>query len=232
MAASGNNPNLLDLNEEEWCRFLSDIAHKMKNKLGGIHGFSALLEKDLDEEDPRKRLILKAQDGILQLNAILIQYMKIFSRIDPQPKDSDLAALLRDAILRFGSQRPPGGQAKAPVFAAPPKPVHAVLDQDLLMEWTVQALTFASGVSEKIESVQLEGFPDGRLRIGIAFTLTRNGLPANESERIPELLLNAEPFESRLSLAIAARAGRILGGVTENRALSPAKRLMTLQLSQ
>jgi len=232
MANSGKNSNLLDLNEEEWCRFLSEIAHKMKNKLGGIHGFSALLEKDLEEDDPRKRLILKAQDGILQLNTLLILTMKIFSKVEPQLKDADLVPLLRDAILRFESQKRPGDPAKAPGLIAPDRPVYALLDHDLLMEWTVQVLAFASGVSEKIETVQLERLGDEQLRIGVAYTLSRNGLSANQSECVTDLLLNAEPFETRLFLAIAARVGRILGGITETRALSSSKRLMTLQLSK
>jgi len=140
--------------------------------------------------------------------------------------------LLRDAILRFESQKPPGVPAKAPVLIAADRPVYAFLDQDLLMEWTVQALAFASGVSEKIETVQLESLGDERLRVGVAYTLSRNGFSANQSESVTDLLLNAEPFETRLFLAIAARIGRILGGITETRALSSSKRLMTLQLSK
>jgi signal transduction histidine kinase len=226
-------PSILpDLNEEEWCRFLSEIAHKMKNKLGGIHGFSSLLEKDLEEEDPRRRLIMKAQEGILQLNALLILYMKIFTVVESQPEELDLVPLLSDAVSRFNGRAIPGVPSRAPVPAAPDRPVLASSDRDLLMEWMIQALTFVTGVSEKIETIQLERLGDERILIGIAYALPRKSLPCNHSERIADLILNSEPFETRLSLAIAARIGRILGGTMENRALSTLRRLMTLQLSK
>ena len=39
------------------------VAHEVRNPLGGIAGFAALLERDLEPEDPRKRLVNKIIEG-------------------------------------------------------------------------------------------------------------------------------------------------------------------------
>jgi hypothetical protein len=229
MTPAENSSLLLGLNEEEWCRFLGEIAHKMKNKIGGVHGFCSLLEKDLDEEDPRRRLANKAQEGILQLNSLLTLYMKIFRQAEPQPADADISALLRDALLRHSSRE--AGRAP-PALAAPERGLTARVDSDGLMEWTTQALEFADGISSKIEALRLDALDGGRCRIGLEFTLPRDGQQPNRSKRIGDLLLQAEPFELRLSLAVVVRTGRFLGGILEYGAPAPSRRLLTLQLNQ
>ena len=39
------------------------VAHEIRNPLGGIRGFAALLSRDLEEDDPRRRLVDKIQIG-------------------------------------------------------------------------------------------------------------------------------------------------------------------------
>jgi hypothetical protein len=229
MSLSEKSSIRLDLNEEEWCRFLGEIGHKMKNQIGGIHGFCSLLEKDLTEDDPNQRLAVKAQEGILQLNSLLTLFMKIFHSVEPQPGNIDLAALFKDTLHRFGCREP---GAKAPVLIGPERPLQARLDPEWLKDWTWQALAFGSGISQKIESLRLEELDGGRFRIGLEFALARDGHSVNRAERIGELLLNAEPFELRLSLAIVARYSRLLGGKLEYSAPAQARRLLTLQLNQ
>jgi len=229
MALPEKSSILLDLNEEEWCRFLGEIAHKMKNQIGGIHGFCSLIEKDLAEEDPNRRLAAKAQEGILQLNSLLTLFMKIFHKVEPQPENVDLAALLKDTLHRFGGREK---GAKATVLVAPARTLKARLDPDWLKEWSWQALVFASGMSQRIETLRLEESDGGRFRIGVEFILSRDGHSANRAEQVGDLLMKAEPFELRLSLAIAARYSRLLGGILEYGAPTQTRRVITLQLNQ
>jgi len=229
MTLPENSSILLDLNEEEWCRFLGEIAHKMKNQIGGIHGFCSLLEKDLEDHDTDRRLAVKAQEGILQLNSLLTLFMKIFHRVEPQPGTVDLAALLKETLHRFARRE--AGE-RAPVLIAPERPLKARLDPEWLREWTWQALIFTSGVSQKTETLRLEELDGGRFQIGLEFVLARDVHPVNRAERISELLLNAEPFELRLSLAIAARYSRLLGGRLEYGAPAQTRRILTLHLNQ
>ena len=47
------------------------VAHEIRNPLGGIAGFAALLERDLEVQDPRRRLVKKISEGVGRLNRIV-----------------------------------------------------------------------------------------------------------------------------------------------------------------
>ena len=47
------------------------VAHEIRNPLGGIAGFAALLERGLEVEDPRRRLAQKITEGVARLNRIV-----------------------------------------------------------------------------------------------------------------------------------------------------------------
>ena len=44
------------------------VAHELRNPLGGIGGFAALLDRDLEREDPRRKLVQKIIEGVSRLN--------------------------------------------------------------------------------------------------------------------------------------------------------------------
>lgn len=52
-----------------------DVIHKIKNGLGGIDGFAALLERDLEPDDPRRRLAQRVQDGVKKVNEVAVAVM-------------------------------------------------------------------------------------------------------------------------------------------------------------
>lgn len=47
------------------------VAHEIRNPLGGIATFASLLARDLDTEDPRRRLVTKITEGVGRLNRIV-----------------------------------------------------------------------------------------------------------------------------------------------------------------
>lgn len=47
-----------------------NVAHELRNPIGGIGGFAALLERDLEFEDPRRKLVQKIIEGVARLNNI------------------------------------------------------------------------------------------------------------------------------------------------------------------
>ncbi|MCK5145998.1 hypothetical protein KAR48_04535 [bacterium] len=56
-------------------QLMVDVIHKIKNGMGGIDGFAALLERDLEPEDPRRRLAEKVQDGVRKVNDVAVAVM-------------------------------------------------------------------------------------------------------------------------------------------------------------
>ena len=47
------------------------VAHEIRNPLGGIGGFAGLLERDLEVDDPRRRLVKKVVEGVESLNRMV-----------------------------------------------------------------------------------------------------------------------------------------------------------------
>ena len=56
-------------------KLFADAVHSIKNSLGGIAGFAALLDRDLDSEDPKKRLTQRIQDGVMRVNDMVVSLM-------------------------------------------------------------------------------------------------------------------------------------------------------------
>jgi PAS domain S-box-containing protein len=47
------------------------VAHEIRNPLGGIGGYAGLLARDLDQDDPRRKLVNKIIQGVSSLNKIV-----------------------------------------------------------------------------------------------------------------------------------------------------------------
>lgn len=52
------------------------VAHEIRNPLGGIRGFAALLERDIDEDDPRRRLVEKILSGTMSLDRVVNELLE------------------------------------------------------------------------------------------------------------------------------------------------------------
>ena len=57
------------------------IAHQVRNPLAGIGGFASLLERDLDESDPKRKLVAKIKRGVESLNDTVTALLN-YSRSD------------------------------------------------------------------------------------------------------------------------------------------------------
>jgi len=57
----------------------ANVAHEIRNPLGSIGGFAALLERDLDDNDPRRNLVKKIIEGVASLDKIVTNLL-IYTR--------------------------------------------------------------------------------------------------------------------------------------------------------
>jgi nitrogen-specific signal transduction histidine kinase len=64
-----------DDHDEHMHRLLTEVIHKIKNSLGGIGGFAALLERDLGPDDPRTNLAQRIQNGVVRMNDFVVDLM-------------------------------------------------------------------------------------------------------------------------------------------------------------
>jgi PAS domain S-box-containing protein len=77
------------------------VAHEVRNPLGGIAGFAALLERDLEPDDPRKRLVNKIIQGVEILNRLVINLLNYTRDIKLNPQKLDFVKFLNDTLNFF-----------------------------------------------------------------------------------------------------------------------------------
>ena len=77
------------------------VAHEIRNPLGGMAGFAAILERDLEEGDPRRRLVGKISEGIARLNRIVSSLLAYTRPLQLNPHPVDLVELVKGTASFF-----------------------------------------------------------------------------------------------------------------------------------
>lgn len=83
------------------------VAHEVRNPLAGIGGFAALLERDLEESDPRRALVEKITRGVNSLNETvetLLSYTR-FEEVNRSEVDYD--SFIRATLQQFKDDNAP-----------------------------------------------------------------------------------------------------------------------------
>jgi len=77
------------------------VAHEVKNPLGGIRGFAELLERDLEEVDPRKKWVKKIMEGVDTLDRIVKSLLDYTKPVKLNPRKVEMVKFLDEAINFF-----------------------------------------------------------------------------------------------------------------------------------
>ncbi len=76
-----------------------NVAHELRNPLGGIGGYAALLERDLDVEDPRRQLVQKIIEGVAGLNRVASNLLVYTRPIRPNKRPVDIMMVIDDVMM-------------------------------------------------------------------------------------------------------------------------------------
>jgi len=74
------------------------VAHEIRNPLGGIRGFAALLEQDIDESDPRRRLVGKILAGTRSLDRVVNELLEYTRPVELRLERFDCRDLVESAL--------------------------------------------------------------------------------------------------------------------------------------
>ena len=74
------------------------VAHEIRNPLGGIRGFAALLERDIDPEDPRHRLVQKILTGTKNLDGVVSELLEYTRPVELSLRPENCRELVEAAI--------------------------------------------------------------------------------------------------------------------------------------
>ncbi len=74
------------------------VAHEIRNPLGGIAGFSALLEREFEKQDPRKKYVRKIIEGIGVLDQLVSDLLLYTRPLTPQLRPLTLAKITGELL--------------------------------------------------------------------------------------------------------------------------------------
>ncbi len=156
------------------------IAHEVRNPLSGISGFASLLERDLEDDDPKMKLVLKIKRGAEILNETVSKLLNYTRFSELNRTDCSYPAYLASIIEEFNTQSEEAHKKtkvnfKAPEFLAR-RNVIISLDQILFRQSLYNILTNA------VEAME----DSGKLAVEIV---------AYEANETPELFKNKLPLE-------------------------------------
>ena len=76
----------------------ANVAHEIRNPLGGIGGFAALLERELDVDDPRRNLVRKIIEGVSGLNRIAANLLYYTRPMQPRMLKQDIVFVIDEVL--------------------------------------------------------------------------------------------------------------------------------------
>jgi len=77
------------------------VAHEVKNPLGGIRGFADLLDRDLEDGDPRKKSVQKILEGVETLDKIVVSLLNYTKAIRLDLHKVEFINFIEDVIKFF-----------------------------------------------------------------------------------------------------------------------------------
>ena len=165
----------------------ANVAHEIRNPLGGIGGFAALLERDLDDDDPRRNLVKKIIEGVASLDKIVTNLLIYTRPITPDLRMIDLNYFLEEVLGFLEVELETRSEAVSIVRKYPAQPVRTKVDPSLMQQVMLNILHNAVYAMRNTE---------GRLEVTLALKDKANageGLDLKEcpvGDRFVELLIS------------------------------------------
>jgi PAS domain S-box-containing protein len=112
----------------------ANVAHQIRNPLGGIGGFAALLERDHTLNDEQRRLVRKIIEGVASLDRIITELLMFTRPLLPSLRRVNVQRALVDIIASLKRHWAEAGLKIDCELDLPEEPIWAELDPQLFHE--------------------------------------------------------------------------------------------------
>ncbi len=133
----------------------ANVAHEIRNPLGGIGGFAGLLDRKLDKDDPNRKLIKPIVEGVSRLNVIVSDLLSFTRPQKLNPVKVVLQDTLQEIIDFFCISL--GNLDKDIKLEThfPDKEIHVYLDSQLFQQIVINLLKNAYDAIEDSGTVEV-----------------------------------------------------------------------------
>ncbi len=157
-------------------RLSATVAHEIRNPLGGIGGFAALLERDLEVHDPRRKLVKKIIQGVASLNKIVSNLLVYTRPLQCEFVNTDMVKLVEEMIAFAQIEIEKNGRSIAVQQQLPTHSLYGRVDPEKMQQLILNLMINA------IQAILHEGVIILRLRTATA----------DENTALPSLVLEIE----------------------------------------
>lgn len=201
------NQTLVELGE-----MAANIAHEMRNPLGGIGGFATLLERDLKDDPQKQKLVRRIIEGINGLNKITTDVLMYTRKREPEFSNQNIKNIIQETIVLIDIE---AQESNIKIeYKYPKEDVVAEIDPDLIKRMILNLLKNAL-------HAMTEG---GELGIDLSWKMLQNmmtvkikdsGIGISEAERgrIFNPFYTTDSKGTGLGLAIVKRVVDVHRGV-------------------
>jgi len=187
---------------------LAQVAHEIRNPLGGVELFAAAAE-DADDPSERRRLLGRVRSEVKALNLIINDFLTFARPLEPDRQIHDLREPVRRAVeLMELEMAREGGTLRVDL---PDEPLTAKADPDHVKRVTLNLLRNAR---EAGECVEIRG-RQARGQVVISVRDDGPGVPEELRDRVFEPFVTDKEQGAGLGLAIVRRVTEANGGRVE-----------------
>jgi PAS domain S-box-containing protein len=185
------------------------VAHEIRNPLGGIRGFAALLRRDIDDDDPRGRLVNKVLDGATALDRVVGELLEYTRPLELHPRSTNCADLLEAAMgyVELGSKDIAVERSLDP-------DVHLYVDPDKIRQVFLNVLLNAVQSIESAGQITLKTQVNGE-RATVVIGDTGGGMTAEQAEKACRPFFTTKEKGTGLGLAVASKIVQAHGGTLD-----------------
>ena len=182
------------------------VAHEIRNPLGGIRGFAALLERDLANDPNSVRLVQKILLGTRNLDRVVTELLEYTRPIELRKSACDLAELIESASGLAGIE---GNVLEISPAVRAAEPI--AVDVDRMRQVFLNILLNAAQSIPKDGRIAVEvTFDDDRTTISV--TDNGDGIDSENIDRIFFPFFTTKEKGTGLGLAVAAKVVESHGG--------------------
>ena len=189
----------------------ANIAHEIRNPLGGIGGFATLLERDLEGDPAKQKLVKRIIEGITSLHKITSDVLMYTRKMEPDFKPVNIKELIQETIslVKMDSDN----ESIEIEYIFPTENIESEIDCDLVKQMTLNLMKNA------VNSMR----DGGKLTINLSWKMMHNqvmievadtgiGIGEEDREKIFNPFFTTDPGGTGLGLAIVRRVVELHGG--------------------
>jgi PAS domain S-box-containing protein len=183
-----------------------DVAHEIRNTLGAIAGFGALLERDLGTNDPRQRLVRKIIVAVGKMDRIIGNLVFLARPVIPNMREVDIRLLLNDVIDQLDFQAKDDDIKVDFVKNFPARSLHIMADPQLVQQLFLHLLrNSVESIDHDSGRVQIQIRRPSKGSLGITITDNGRGIPKSLQERLYRPLASGGTQRAGLGLSIVRK---------------------------